>query len=118
MNLDECNAATFATAHEHELCLKAANEYQVKLDEAEDRRLIKRDKLIIFLNACDSHTDLVIMETRHGRSMLPSDREKRKALREYGYKYTHGNVHKHARQQQFQCVDPAEVFEMLERNGY
>ncbi|KKK70452.1 hypothetical protein LCGC14_2923830, partial [marine sediment metagenome] len=39
---DQCNAATFPTTHEHELCLKAASDYEQAQYEKEDKRIIKR----------------------------------------------------------------------------
>lgn len=102
---DQCNATKFPTAHEHELCVKAAEDYQTEQDELQDKRNIRRDKLIMYLNACDANASLVLVEVRRGssRACLPNDRSKRKALKEYGYKYTHDNVCPRAFQQDFQC---------------
>ncbi len=83
--------------------------------EREDRRLVKRDKLIVFLNSCDADKDLVILEIiRLGRSKLPNEFARRKALREYGYKYTHDNVHSQARMYDFKCVDPDDILRQVE----
>ena len=90
--MEECNAAVSPTAHEHELCLKAATDYEQEQHEREDRHLIYLDELVIMLNACNDSSSLVIVEDVHIRSCLPSDRAKRKALKEYGYEYTHDNV--------------------------
>lgn len=107
LSKDECNATLFPTAHEHELCLKAASDYEVEQDELADKRLIARDKLIIFLNACDADDRLVIVEIMKGttRSCLPNEREQRVAKREYGYKYTHNNVCRRGWIADFQCWD-------------
>jgi hypothetical protein len=112
---DECNATLFPTAHEHELCLKAASDYQIKQDEKEDRRLIKRDALIDFLNACDAESNLILLETIRGGTLsrcLPSEREQRKAKREYGYPFTHDNVCRGGRKSDFKCWSRAD----FERN--
>ena len=77
--------------------------------EREDRRIIKRDKLIAFLNACDASEDLAILEKIYIRSHLSTDRQIRKALKEYDYKYTHDNVSRKARRQDFHCVDPRQI---------
>ena len=106
MTNDQCNATKFPTAHEHELCLKAASDYQIEQDEKEDKRLIRRDKLIIFLNACDASDKHVLVEIiRIGRSCLPSKQKQRIAMREYGYRYTHGNVCPRGMKSDFQCWD-------------
>jgi len=111
---DQCNATKYATAMEHENCLRAAAKYEEEQHEKEDRRLIKRDKLIIFLNACDAHPDLVLMEVRRGgRSNLPNNRQRRRAIREHGYKFTHDNVDRRARQHDYKCVDPADILQQL-----
>lgn len=103
---DQCNATLFPTALEHEACLKAAADYEQAEHEREDRLLIRRDKIIIFLNACDRDPRLVIVEIiKSGRGCLPNDRMKRQAMREYGYKYTHDNVCPRAFPQDFQCWD-------------
>ncbi len=118
---DQCNATKFPTAHEHEACLKAAGDYEQAEHEREDRRLIKRDEIIImFLNACDADPRLVIVEVIRGssRRCLPSSREKRKAMKEYGYKYTHENVCSRAFSQDFQCWDRYTLAEAIRRlNG-
>ncbi len=102
---DECNGATFPTAHEHELCLKAAKDYEQEQYEKEDRRIKRRDKLIVFLNGCDALPNAMIFETiKMGRSKLPNGRERQKALKKYGYKYTHGNVDRRALRSDFDCV--------------
>jgi len=111
---DQCNATKYATAMEHENCLRAAAKYEEEQHEKEDRRLIKRDKLIIFLNACDAHPELVLMEVRRGgRSNLPTDRQRRRAIKEHGYKFTHDNVDKRARIHNFKCVDAADIMRQL-----
>ena len=114
---DQCNATLFPTAHEHEACLKAAGDYEQAEHEREDRRLIRRDEIIMFLNGCDSYSNLVIVEVIRGssRRCLPSDREKLKALKEYGYKYTHENVCPRAFQQDFQCWDRRTLAEAIRR---
>jgi len=110
---DQCNATKYATAAEHEQCLRAAAEYEQEQHEREDRRLIKRDKLIIFLNACDRSDDLVVFERIYMRSCLPTQRQKNDAMEEYGYKYTHDNVLQCANRLQVQCVDPADIMRAL-----
>ena len=119
LSKDECNATLFPTAHEHELCLKAASDYETEQYELADKRAVKRDKLIVFLNACDADYKLAIMESKRSyRGCLPNDREKRKALREYGYKYTHDNVCRKGRASDFKCVDVQAFKDMMERAGY
>ena len=114
LSKDECNATLFPTAHEHELCLKAAADYEQAEHEREDKRLIRRDKLIAFLNACDANDGLVIIEKRRiGRTCLPSKRTQRKAKREYGYKYTHDNVCRHGHRADFLCMNPRDLFRQL-----
>ena len=82
--------------------------------EQEDRRLVRRDKLITFLNACDAHTSLVIVEKiKSGRSVLPNERQKRKAIKEYGYPYTHNNVSRWARRSDIYCMTPRDVMRQL-----
>ena len=112
---DQCNATKFPTAMEHEQCLRAASEYEQEQHEKEDRRLIKRDKLIVFLNACDASPNLVLGEKQHMRSRLPNDREIMRARREYGYPYTHDNVHRHAIRQDFVCVNPRDIVQQIEQ---
>jgi hypothetical protein len=120
LSKDECNATLFPTAHEHELCLKAASDYEIEQDELADKRLVKRDKLIMFLNGCDADNQLILAEIKRGssRSCLPSDRAKRKAMREYGYKYTHGNVCPRAQKIDFQCWDRHDFDEAMRSIGY
>ncbi len=88
---------------------------QIQLQhEKEDRRLVRRDKLILFLNACDAHQSLVLVEKiTVGRSTLPNSRQKAKARREYGYPYTHDNVSRWARRGDILCMDPRDVFRQL-----
>ncbi len=70
--------------------------------EREDRRIVRRDKLIVFLNSCDQTKGVVLIETlRIGRSSLPNKMQKIKALRKWGYKYTHENVHRRALRHDF-----------------
>jgi len=96
---------------EHENCLRAAAKYEEEQHEKEDRRLIKRDELIIFLNNCDSSSELILVEIRRGgRSVLPNKRQRREAMREYGVKFTHENVHKHARIHEFGCMHAGDIF--------
>ena len=115
---DQCNATKFSTALEHEACLKGAEDYVQEQYAAEDRRIMKRDKVIAFLNACSASDDHVIVETiRSGRSVLPSSNEQRKAKREYGYPYTHDNVGKYASLHNFQCATPADIKDALRRMG-
>ena len=120
LSKEECNSALSPTAHEHELCLKAASDYEIEQDELADKRLIRRDKLIIFLNACDADTRLILVEVKSGssRSCLPNNREKRRAIREYGYKYTHYNVCRKGRKSDFQCWDRQDFADFMERIGY
>jgi len=116
---DQCNATKFSTAMEHEACLKGAEDWVQEQYAREDRRIQKRDKLIAFLNACDRADGLVILETiRSGRSKLPRDGERRKAMKELGYKFTHDNVDRHARKHDFQCVEPKSIFEALRNQGF
>jgi len=114
---DQCNATKYATAMEHEQCLRAAEDYQQKQHEKEDKRLIKRDDLIIFLNSCDKHQELVVMEKIHIRSCLPSKLQQRRARREYGYPYTHDNVRKCANRADISCTTPEAIMRELMRNG-
>jgi hypothetical protein len=111
---DQCNATKFPTAHEHEQCLLAASKYEQEKHEREDKRLIRRDKLIQHLNACHAHPTYVVMEVkRGGRGCLPNKREKQRAVREHGYPYTHENVRKCANNINSVCVDPSEVLRQL-----
>ena len=119
LSKDECNATLFPTAHEHELCLKAASDYETEQYELVDKHAIKRDELIIFLNACDADDKLVLVEIkRSSRSCLPNSRKKRIATREYGYKYTHDNVCRKGRMSDFQCWDRYAFVEFMKRLGY
>jgi len=88
---------------------------QIQLQyEKEDRRIVRRDKLIIFLNACDAASDLVIVEIRRiGRSSLPNSRQKADAIKEFGYPYTHDNVNRRARQWDFGCMYPEDLLRQL-----
>lgn len=114
---DQCNSTLFPTAHEHEACLKAAGDYEQAEHEREDRRLIRRDEIIMFLNGCDADDRLVLVEVIRGggRPCLPNTRKKRDALREYGYKYTHENVCSRAFMQDFQCWDRRALAEAIRR---
>lgn len=118
LSKDECNATLFPTAHEHELCLKAASDYEQAEHEKEDKRIIRRDKIIAFLNACDQNNRLVVVEIRRGagRACLPNERQQRDAKREYGYKYTHDNVCRRAHRSNFQCW-PAQDFKDFIKNA-
>ena len=119
LSKDECNATLFPTAHEHELCLKAASDYETEQYELADKRLIKRDKLIVFLNACDANDELVLVEKLYtGRSCLPGGHKKRIAMREYGYKYTHDNVCHRGRISDFQCWNKQDFIDAVKRAGY
>ena len=88
---------------------------QIQLQhEKEDRRLIRRDKLIDYLNACDAHPSFVIVEIiKSGRSTLPNDRQKRKARMEVGYPYTHDNVSRWASRSDMLCMHPRDIFRQL-----
>jgi len=82
--------------------------------EREDRLTKQRDACVSFLNACDAADNLVVVEViKSGRSQLPNDRQKRKAMREYGYAYTHNNVGKYARKTDFLCMEPREIMRQL-----
>ena len=82
--------------------------------ERQDRLTQRRDACVSFLNACDASESLVVVEIRRsGRSQLPSEFEKRKARKEYGYPYTHGNIGRFARQSDFLCADPRDVMRAL-----
>ena len=82
--------------------------------EKEDKRLVRRDKLIAFLNACDADQNLVIVETiKTGRSQLPNSRQRRKARKEYGYPYTHNNVNRRARKFDIACMYPRDILRQL-----
>ena len=82
--------------------------------EEEDQRLVRRDELIAFLNACDAHPSYVIVEViKAGRSTLPNSRQKHKAKRELGYPYTHDNVSKWARKSDLLCMEPRTVMRQL-----
>jgi len=116
---DQCNSALYQTAHEAENCLKAAEDYVQEQFALEERRVEKRDELIAYLNSCDKAKGFVLIETiKIGRSNLPNDRQKDRALREWGYKYTHANVSKRARLHQFQCATPQQIMDALRRLGY
>ena len=118
LNHDQCNSTKFNTAHEHELCLKAAEDYVTEQYAAADRRIQRRDKLIAFLNACDASADYVIVETiKSGRSALPTQNQQRRAKREYGYPYTHDNVGRYASMHNIQCVTADDIKEALRRMG-
>ena len=107
---DQCNATKYVTAHEHGQCLLAASKYKEEEHEREDRRLVRRDKLIVFLNACDADPRLVVVEMRSiGRSVLPNKRRMSDAKKEYGYPYTHSNVSKRAMRSDVKCMDPRDI---------
>lgn len=80
--------------------------------EREDRATQRLDKMVIFLNACDRHDSRVVVEVRRGggRSQLPTEREKRKARKEYGYAYTHENLGRNINFVQVYCMNPRDVF--------
>ena len=106
----QCYDTHFATPMEAEICLQNAAKYKQEQYDKADRRLVRRDKLIVFLNACDAIPYLVVVEIRHtGRSLLPTSRKQRVARREYGYPYTHDNVHRNARLYDFKCVNPRDI---------
>jgi len=116
---DQCNATKFSTAMEHHQCLVGANRHQEELDAKEDKRLVRRDELIAFLNQCDRAEHLVVMEIiKSGRSQLPNKFDMKKAMREWGYRYTHNNVNPRARIHDFSCVSSADLKEILRRAGY
>ena len=82
------------------------------------RSLIRMDKQIANLNACDASTDHIVVSIRRGIDHpLPTDREKKKAMKEYGYPYTHGNVSRHINANDWACMTRAAVQEMLRRAG-
>ena len=82
--------------------------------EKEDKRLVRRDELIQYLNACDAHPRLIIVEViKSGRSTLPNSRKKAKAKRETGYPYTHNNVSKWARRSNILCMEPQTIIRQL-----
>ena len=119
LSLDQCNATRFGTAMEHEACLSAAEDHRQLQHELEDKKNIKRDELIVFLNACDRSTSHILVETiKAGRSLLPSTFQGMKAFRELGYRYTHENVSQRARIHDFQCVTAQELKDSLERLRY
>ncbi len=109
---DQCNATKYATAMEHEQCLKAATKHE----EMIQRRAEKRDELIIFLNACDKVPGLVLTERKPRRTCcLPNQRQQRKARQSVGYPYTHENVSESARIYNFKCVSPYKVKQDINR---
>lgn len=114
---DQCNATKFPTAHEHQLCLDAADAYEQEQHEREDRRLVRLDKMIINLNACAAHDDYGVVEKRHGgfRGCLPTERAQRRAVQEYGVPYTHDNVCKHLSRSDFVCVHMQDFLDQLGR---
>lgn len=82
--------------------------------EREDRATKRLDDMVGFLNACDRHKSLVVVEVRRGgRSQLPTDREKDKARREYGYAYTHENLGRDISHAQVYCLNPRDLFRNL-----
>jgi hypothetical protein len=117
MTHDQCNATKYATAMEHEQCLRAAADYEQLQHEKEDRRLIKMDELISFLNACDKAPHLLVMETRHGRACLPTEWQQVKARKVYGYPYTHENVRRCANRNTVTCTTPEAIMDALRRAG-
>ncbi len=114
---EECNVKTFETKDGLAKCLFADSEYVIKQFKLEEKRVEKRDKLIIFLNACDNTSGVVLVEIRRvgWRSMLPNSRAKGKALKQYGYKYTHDNVGRRAQRHDFVCMDRQDAKRMIER---
>ena len=95
---------------EAELCLQNAAKYKQEQYDRADRRIVRRDELIIFLNACDAEPRLVLVEFHHiGRSPLPTQRQKRIAHQDYGYPYTHDNVDRKAMRNDFKCVNPRDI---------
>ena len=74
---------TSTNEEQRQTCWQPVNELVELEHEREDRRLIRRDKLIAYLNACDAHPGLVIFEERWGRSNLPNQRQQRKAKKLY-----------------------------------
>ena len=112
---DQCNATKFPTAMEHEQCLRATSDYEQKQYEKEDKRIIRRDKLIVFLNDCDASPRLELLEKRYLRSVLPSKNQIRKARREHGRPYTHDNVSPRARRIDFLCIDVSDFMRQMER---
>lgn len=113
---DQCNATKFQTAHEHEQCLKLADDYQEYLDEKEDKRLVRRDKLIAFLNSCHASEEYVLIEKRHGRGNLPTKREQHKRTRAGLPVFTHDNVRRHAQLGDYGCMRPQDIKEQIERS--
>ncbi len=113
---EECNVTTFETEDGLARCLFADSEYVTKQFKLEEKRVEKRDKLIIWLNACDNTSNVVLVEIRRGggRSLLPNSRAKGKALKQYGYKYTHDNVGKRAMRHDFVCMDRMDALKMIE----
>ena len=86
--------------------------------EAEDRRIRRRDELIVFLNACDNTKGMVVVEFRRlGKSKLPDERVQRRSRRDYGYAYTHNNVSPRLRKHDVRCVNLQDFKRMLERAG-
>lgn len=84
--------------------------------EREDRMIKRRDKIVVFLNSCDADPTLVVVETiRSGRSQLPTSREKRAAMAEYGYAYTHSNVGKRASMHDLVCMNTDEAVRAIKR---
>lgn len=82
--------------------------------EREDRATQRLDEIVLMLNSCDQSDSLVVVEViRGGRSQLPSDREKYKARKEYGYAYTHENLGKHVRHATLLCMNPHNLFRQL-----
>ena len=82
--------------------------------EKEDKRLVRRDELIQYLNACDAHPSFIVVEViKSGRSTLPNSRQKLKAKREFGYPYTHENVSRWARRSSIFCADPQTILRQL-----
>ena len=83
--------------------------------EREDRATQRLDKMVIFLNACDQSDRLVVVEViRGGRSQLPTEREKYKARKEYGYAYTHENLGRHISHAMILCMNPRDIIRQLQ----
>ena len=115
LSFEQCNATQFATAMEHEQCLLAASTYAQEQYEAADKRNIRRDKLIVFLNNCDASVTNIVFEKQHRRSALPNKRQMRKAKTQYGVAYTHDNVSQHARIIDFACVRTRAILRSIKR---
>lgn len=111
MTLEQCSVNRASMAMEYEACLLAAQKYQKEQFEALDKRIVKRDNLILFLNDCDASTYLILVEIiKGGGSQLPNKFQMSKAIRKYGYPYTHDNVDRHLRHSDVGCMRPQDLF--------